>query len=890
MLRFFSVLLIFSLRISLGADGELELYTQASKAFADKFYERAEGQFGEFVQKFPGSTNVSNAILLQGEARFFLRRYDAAVDLLQANAGRAGVLAPDFIFWTAEAQSELGNYSAAAQSYRKVATDFPDSPLRLRASYLEAFCAYQAKDYARVVELLQDPKVTFQRLSKENPTDPASLRGQLLLADALITLSKTDEAKATLKGIATPADQSEFAWEKNYLLARAELPATAPEAALPHLTNALAAAIAAKKPLLEAQTRSLEADVYRKLNRAGDAVSAYEKIGAIEGLPVDQKRLALLKSVELLSTSGATSNALARIETYLGTHTNEPAADLLRIKAGELWIEQFRQLSTDGSRSAAATNALAQARGHLQAVISQYTNSTHLGRAWLNLGWSFWEEGTALDRPARIQESETAFLNAAQKLTRSDDQALAFFKMGDAELFLKNAPGARSNYLAVVRNYTDLPQVRNALLDKAYRQLIRSCIEVKDFSAASSYLEDFRKDFPNSPLTEEGIFQFGQALANNGQATEARRVFEDFLRSYPGSGLAPEVRFAEARSFGAEGELQTALRKTDEWLRTYTNHTLRAAVEFRRARLFDKAGQRTNALVLFTNFVVQFPTNSLAPAAQLWVGDYYYEQEQWPIAEQNYQRVFQNTNWLTNPLTYEARLMAAKTAFKRQGYSDARSYLTNLINALSVDTNSSPELSAEAYFVLGDVFLEEPITGSTNSVQNFIEAAKVFDRIATQYPSNKLAVLALGKKGDCHLQLASLPAYVESYREATNAYIAVLHSKVEDVPVATRNQAEVGLGLAFKGMAEGKPAAERDQLQKAALDHFLNVVYPNKPDATPDPYYLKLAGLEAGKLAEFMGNTQAALSLYKTLIKEAPSLKTFWEARIASLQQRLAAQ
>jgi TolA-binding protein len=480
--------------------------------------------------------------------------------------------------------------------------------------------------------------------------------------------------------------------------------------------------------------------------------------------------------------------------------------------------------------------------------------------------------------------------NAAEKLTRSDDQALAFFKIGDAELFLKSAVAARSNYLAVVRNYTDLPQVRNALLDKAYRQLVRSCMELKDFSAASGYLADFRKDFPNNPLTEEALFQFGQALANDGQATEARKAFEDFLRSYPGSVLAPEVRLAEARSFGADGELETALKRTDEWLRTYTNHTLRAAVEFRRARLLDRAGQRTNALTLFTNFVVQFPTNSLAPAAQLWVGDYFYEQEQWPIAEQNYQRVFQNTNWLTNPLTYEARLMAAKTAFKRQGYNDARSYLTNLINALSVDANAPAGLSAEAYFVLGDVFLEEPITGSTNAVQNFIEAAKVFDRIATQYPSNKLAVLALGKKGDCHLQLASLPAYGESYRDATNAYMAVLNSKLADVPIAARNQAEVGLGIAFKNMAEGKPAAEREQLKKLALDHFLNVVYENKADTAPDPYYLKLAGLEAGKLAEIMGNTDAAMGLYRTLIRDAPSLKTFWEARINSLQQRLAVQ
>jgi len=186
MLRFFSLVLIFTLRLSLAADGELELYTQASKAFADKFYERAEGQFGEFVQRFPASTNLPDAILLQAEARFFLRRYEAAADLLQANLAKAGTLGADFTFWTAEAQSELGNYQSAAQYYRKVTTDFRQAALRLQASYLEGYCAYQEKDYARVVELLQEGRGPFQELAKENPADPASLRGQLLLADALI--------------------------------------------------------------------------------------------------------------------------------------------------------------------------------------------------------------------------------------------------------------------------------------------------------------------------------------------------------------------------------------------------------------------------------------------------------------------------------------------------------------------------------------------------------------------------------------------------------------------------------------------------------------------------------------------------------------------------------
>lgn len=890
--RIYSLVALFFLlaRAGLAADEETEFFSQAARAFDDRFYDRAEQQFGEFVSKFTESTNNAKAILLQGQARFYQRRFEAAAELLKQNTPKAGPHAAEFVFWTGEALSELGNYRQAADYYRRVLTEFPQSPFRLKASYLEAYCTVQRKEYARAIELLQSPDGQFQKLAGETPADPLVIRGNLLLSDALITVGKPEQARATLEQLTPGQDQPELAWEKNYLLARLDFASATPEVALGPLTNALSAAITAKKPVLEAQTRNLEGDVYRKLNRQADAISSYEKIGGIDGLPMDQKRLALLKTVELLSTSGDITNALARIEAYLAGHTNEPAADLLKIKAGELWLDYFRQTGSGARRqNPATTNALIAARAHLTKVLAQYTNSTHLGRAWLNLGWALWEEGTAFERPGKIQDSEEAFRNAAEKLIRSDDQALAVFKIADAQFFLKRPEAALSNYLAVARNYTDLPQVRNALLAKAYRQLVRASIELNDFSGARDFLAEFRKAFPNNPLTEETLFLFGQALAAEGKAAEARAVFQDFLQNYPGSPLVPEARFSEARTYGQEGNYEAALNKHEEWLRIYTNHVLRPAVEFRRATLVDRAGQKTNAMALFTNFVARFPTNSLAPAAQTWVADYFYEQEQWLIAEQNYQRVFQNTNWQWSPLTYEAQLMAAKTAFKRQGYNDARSYLTNLINTLSVNSNAPGGLTAEAYFVLGDVFLEEPITGSTNAVSNFIEAAKVFDRVATQFPSNKLAILALGKKGDCYLQLASLPAYADSIKEATNAYLAVLNSHLPGLPTSARNQAEVGVGLALRNLAETRQGNEKEQLQNAALNRFLDVVYKRERGEEPDAYYLKIAGLEAGRLAEAMGNTTAALKLYRRLVTDVPTLKTLWQGRINSLEQQLAA-
>lgn len=869
---------------SRAAEAEAELFSAAAAAFTNRFYERAEQQFADFIAKHAASSNVPAAILYQAQARFFQRKHDGALELLRKEAARAGALADQFQFWQAEALFEKGEFNAAAENYALLPKNHPQSPLALRASYLQAYSQFQQKNFAAAVELLRNEAGAFRQLAKTNAQDMFALRGQLLLGEAHLAAGQLDDARAALAAIGPLPDKPELDWERHQLLARVEFASPKPEAALPHLTNAIAAGASAQRPPLQAQSWNLEAETHKKLGQTDAAVTAYERIATAPALALDQRRLAVLKSVELLSGAGRLTNAIVRLEAHLAANTNEPAADLLRLKAGELWLDQFRALTAASNAPATAltSNALEQARTQLALVIAQ-TNSAQAGRAWLNLGWSFWEEGTRFENPDRVRESEAAFRGATERLARSDEQALALFKLADAQLQLGRPLEAATNYMAVLRDFGDLPQARNSLFDRTHRQLVRSFIEAGDLGRAAEKLAEHRQAFGGSALFEDALYLYGRALARAGRHADARAVFQDFLKSFPGSPLASQARFSESRTYAGEGQWAVAIEKLGQWLAAYPTNQMRAEAEFQRALLHDQAGNRTNALALFTNFVAQFPVHPLAPAAQNWVADYFYEQEQWQVAEQNYQRIFQNTNWAASRFFYPARLMAARTAFFREGYDDARSYLTNILQ----DAKCPAELLPEAWFALGDVFISQPIVGSTNAVANFVEAAKVFNRIVNQFPTNKLAPLALARKGDCHAMLAEF--YPESFKEALESYGAVVALKPPAVPVAARNQAQVGLALLLKRSAEGKPAEERAKLLRQALDQLLDVVYETGLNGEPaDPFYLKKAGLEAGRLAEAGGDTAAALELYRRLAERAPSLRAFWEARIASLQQRAA--
>ncbi len=132
------------------------------------------------------------------------------------------------------------------------------------------------------------------------------------------------------------------------------------------------------------------------------------------------------------------------------------------------------------------------------------------------------------------------------------------------------------------------------------------------------------------------------------------------------------------------------------------------------------------------------------------------------------------------------------------------------------------------------------------------------------------------------------PTYAQSFTNALEAYEKVAQTATDETPVSVLNQAEYGMGLLFEKAAELKSGAERDALLKKALGQYLNVVYgTNLKGKQPSPLYLKLAGRDAGRLAENLGESSAALELYKRLLKELPSMKKTWESRIAALQQKL---
>lgn len=889
----------------------LTAYEKALGSFQIPLWDRADREFGEFVEKFPDSSKVPEAILLQAQARFEMKRYDLAIELLTNRLPKAGELTDQYHFWIAEAEYARQNYGSAAIAYRKLLDEFPNSPLRLKAALGEAFAYFKTPNYNRTIELLRDENGAFRQSAQSSTNETAVVNGFLLLGEAYFASQKYKETEETLAQLGNRKLTSDAEYQRQYLMAFSALADNRPDQALTFASNAVAVARASAMPVREANALVFQAEIWKD-KKPETAIEIYKQVSQIKDISLNQKHRALLDAVNLMVAHNQLTNAIQHLEIYLAqnsTHRtgaepirpSDAGFDVLQLTLGELRLKQFYALggasSTNTSVISAATNLLYEARKHFDAVIS-ITNSLQIGKAYLNRGWSFWEEAKLIGPPVRLAEAQGAFQLAVERLLDPKDQATARFKLADAQFEQADHTNAIKNYSTILEQFAANPEIKTNFFHQALHQIVRAGVEMADFDRAGQALDRLLKEFPSSPLADDALYFFGQSLLAQRRFAEARQRFDQFRAVFPQSDLLAKVELAKARSFVEERDWSAAASEYNQWLSRFATNALRAQAEFDRAWMFYQANQETNALSAFTNFVEKFPSDPLAPLARYWVAEHFYARGEFDTAELHYKLVAKMAP-ATNPLVHQARLMASKAALLRAPW-DAASMLQDLI----VDRACPPAIEAEARFVYGDLLLKQAeIQLESNSAQKnsdppslaaaifrFEEALMAFRAIPNRFPTNRLAMLARGKIGNCYLNLAALDTNRFSYKSATNEYFAVVSSPWADV--STRSQAEVGLGIVLEKIAAQSPNDERVFLDRA-LNHYMNVLMSTRvavdKGERPDLFWVKQAGEAAGRLAERLGMTREAIGIYERLASELPQLRPKLQPKLETLKRDLAA-
>lgn len=879
LIRLVVLLIVFLTHASSAQTPETRAFDAALKAFQVGALEMelAEKYFREFLQTYPNSPRVPEAILYRARAALHRGDTQTATSLLTTNAPRAGQFQDQYRYWLAETHREATNYTAAADTFASLVRDFPASPRVLEASYGEAVARFKLQEWPRVINLLRATNAPFTREAQAQPTHEIVLRGRLLLAEALLESGDASSAEAALRVLADRELAPEFRWRSEYLLCRIRLAQGRPADALAASTNLVALAGTTGQRQFIAESHAVNGAVLERLNDYDAAIAAYQR-NITESAPAEYRRQALLRIIQLTLEQNKLSEATEKLENFFTQYPQDAASEVALLTLGELNLRRHLAGASNRTNTApVATNFLQVARSHFDRLITNTPNSPFVGQAHLDRGWVLWLDG-------KLPEAQQAFQAATNKLAHSESEAVAQFKLADIQLQLGDHTNALAGYRAVINNYKALPRVQEELASHALYQLLRVSLELKDLSAASSAVQELARAHAESPFTDRSLLLLGQDLAAGHRPRDARALFTQFLKQHPSSPLRAEVELAMARSYFHEGEWEPALLHYEAWLNRFPTNQLRARAEFSYANANYHAGRATNAVHAFTNFLARFPGDSNAPAAQYSVGAYYYAQKDYVNAESTFQRLFQSTNWAGHKLTYDARIMAARAAFARQDYKAAYDYCMALASmALASDTNALPaltELAVEAFFIAGDALILQAGTPA-KPLENFELAITAFNKIIQLYPTNPRAPQAWGRIGDCYLQLASLDPKL--YDTATNAYFEVVSSPVADV--SARSQARVGIGVVFERLAK----TTNPELWKAAFESYYSVADPrNLRDGEKlDPHWFKIAGLDAARLAEEHQEWETAIRIYLRLIEALPPLRLMLEKKLEKAREQL---
>ena len=843
----------------------------ADSTFNLRNWGAAELEFAQFALKYPESTNLPEAWLKEAKAEFHQGKFLACETLLEAHLAAADKFSGEYMYWIGEAQFQAGELRTAETTLEAVPGD---SALALQAAVEAEAALARLEQWDPLIKLHGRKADIFQRAAQSDPDQELLLRGSLLLALAHFEQGEMEAAGRLLAGIKPQTLPPELEWQRLYLLCQVKLAAGDPGAALPLATNLLQltrSAPGADGGTNLAKSVSLRAGVLEKLGRNPEALDAFQE-NIATNVPAPWQAEAILKTASLAIAAQQYTNAEAVLGDYVARFPRSPAEEAALLALGELELHEYAAQPT-------LTNRLASAQGWLDRLLATNAGGVFAGKAYLDLGWCVWLGGD----PAG---SWTNFQKAVERLPRSEDLAVARFKLGDADFARTNYAEALDQYQAVRAHFTnDFPAVGPALSHRALYQSLRAQLQLGDLAGASNSMARMAAEYPVTELqTNSAFLLLGQGYTELDQPANALAVFQKFVELAPQSPLRPLVDLAVARVYEQEQKWPEAVAHYETWLQAYPTNELLPQALYARAWANYQAGDETNALRQFTNFVARFPTHELAPTAQWWVADHYFRLgnsgNASVDAELNYKAIFQNTNWqnsaaFTNELYYPALMMAGRAAVARSGNAEA---IRDYFQKLEADTNCPPEQRVQAIFAEGSALMKMDSPDTNNPTTNFLAAARVFNQICSSALTNTdWAARAWGEMGDCYLQLAR-------YGDATNAFLQAMNSTNLDV----QSQAQIGLGQVLeKEAALLTPGPEQEALYTQALEDYWEVLNRPREEPDQDPFWTKKAGLAAAELATALGKWDQAGIIYTNLGALMPELKPSLARKIEAAGRHL---
>ena len=426
-------------------------------------------------------------------------------------------------------------------------------------------------------------------------------------------------------------------------------------------------------------------------------------------------------------------NAAGVYRTIIRMYPDSASIDYAYYQMGQSYLKDG-----DNTEAVNAFNGLIKTMPH-----SPLADDAQFALGWVNFQRK--EYGEA------IKEFNTLI----KTFPKSEIVPRVYYSLGDSYYNMQQYAAAEKSYREVLRQFPKSPYVADATTGIQY------CLTAlgKDAEAVD-VLDEFAKENPNSPVSEELQLKKGDLLFNQKKYADAAAVFRGFVDKYPDSKLLANAHYALAKCYRVQGnpdEAALAFERAAN-IPNATDKLVGASV-FEAAEIYTTQHKSDKAIVILQNLQEKVKDPEILAEAKLRTGEALLSLGKNGDANAQFEEVIKEYSDL--PLADKARIAQARMYFESQDYDRAKAA------AEKVAVSRKDETGAEAQYIVG---------ASLAGKKDWANVIPALLRVKYVFPSYTRWV------GRAYLGLGDAYEQTKDVRRARESYLTVLKLKT-DSPV-----------------------------------------------------------------------------------------------------------
>ncbi len=646
---------------------EDELFLIAQKAFEDGFYDVSLRYIEQFQQKYPNSQKSVQTKLLLGQCYFFKNQYLKAFEIFQSLT-QFTEFRDATLFWLSETYFKGGDYKQAEKNYRQLINTYPNSSYLPQTLYSLGWTYFEQANYSKAKE-------TFTTLISRFPAHNLSEEAAFKIGECSYNEGNHEIAIKFFKDFITIYSKSSRLHEANFFIAESYYQQDNYLSAITYYAQSADKSYDPKISLLSHLGLGWSYFKMQKFDLSEKSFLAANQIAQDKNIPDDDILIGL---ATLYAEAGNNQKAA---ETYQKLIIKSPQS----LRLAQAYLGKANCDYAQTNYASAITN--------YQTLIEKFskdtTQSAIIEKTYYGLAWTYLKSG-------KVEQAIASFQDIVNKSTNPIARASALTQIGDAYQEINVLDKAIQIYDQILREYpntiyTDYAQFRQGI----------ALLKANQIEAATLSFQSLQANFPKSKYRTEVKYYLSLAYFKKEQWAQSITTAQAYLdEANDNKNFIVEAEYLLGLANFNLQKYNPALNIFQKLVKNSTNpKDILQTSELYSAKSLFALNKTKEAVDKFYAIPKSYPATEAAAEAMLWLGDYYLNQEQYPLAIESYNQFLK-----TFPGSEKNNLVYYELG---QSYQGANQFDQALNAYKHVSDHPNKEIYAKAKLAIADIFSKD---------------------------------------------------------------------------------------------------------------------------------------------------------------------------------------